>query len=648
MHAPRALARLQSHQLLLGLSLISIALFASGCSRRSCAKASTGGGGTPTANVAPTVQITSPSTNVEGAPGDVITIRWIDDDPDDVASTSVRAYPIPTADGQPSEYMIASGVPEADGDEQSASWDTFGVPEGVYRIEARTTDGKLEATALGAGLITLVVDEGKGGGGGTGGGSAGGNGSDIAWSVDTFDDGSFAVVGFFTGFIGFSGSSETLTATGSTDGFVARYASDGSFLWARGTNTAKGASFREVAALSDGSTVVAGTFDQSPSGGQIVISAGEADAITLDAPASPGVNAGNMFLARYGVDGSLLWAKLLSSNYTIFPGGMSAARTSQESLGLETGTDGVVFVASAAGTVTLDAGTPQELVLNIPTNTYWLVIAHYERDGTRSWVKTGTGPQFNYGRDLDAFPDGSFVLTGRRGSALLLGAGETNEVTLNSGTGTFIARFHADGTLDWARTGQVVSGSGYPHMGSVAAMSDGTSALVMTFEPVSLTFAGETPVTVTTSSVSLILVRFEADGDAFSGNVLPGAMWNDYQGNALDAFPDGALLMTGWVDGTEVFGAGEPNETSITANGNTFFAARYEADGTLGWVRTATGSSHRVGLGAATFADGTSVVCGYFYGTMTLDVGDGALDFATVGGQDAFVAKMAAALPIQK
>ena len=64
----------------------------------------------------------------------------------------------------------------------------------------------------------------------------------------------------------------------------------------------------------------------------------------------------------------------------------------------------------------------------------------------------------------------------------------------------------------------------------------------------------------------------------------------------------GNSSVTGEVQGgTATFGAGEPNETSITSpTGGVLFVARYDASGNLMWARQSTAATQAVLLPAET------------------------------------------------
>ena len=60
------------------------------------------------------------------------------------------------------------------------------------------------------------------------------------------------------------------------------------------------------------------------------------------------------------------------------------------------------------------------------------------------------------------------------------------------------------------------------------------------------------------------------------------------KGLGIAAFPNGSSVVTGRFRTSATFGAGEPNESTLTSAGSLdIFVARYNADGSLAWARSA-------------------------------------------------------------
>ena len=85
----------------------------------------------------------------------------------------------------------------------------------------------------------------------------------------------------------------------------------------------------------------------------------------------------------------------------------------------------------------------------------------------------------------------------------------------------------------------------------------------------------------------------------------------------------GNSYITGNFHGTATFGAGEAQETTLTAAGdNDLFVAKYAANGTLVWATRAGGTGDDESLGIAIDNAGNSYVTGNFHGTATFGAGE--------------------------
>jgi len=109
------------------------------------------GAGTPTeGNVAPTFSFLAPLVDVAAEVGDTVTIRWIDEDPDNNASIMLLVDPDGTY-GNGNEIVLVPLIPEdpdtTPGTDETSpgtdryELDTTTLVPGTYRIVARVTDG---------------------------------------------------------------------------------------------------------------------------------------------------------------------------------------------------------------------------------------------------------------------------------------------------------------------------------------------------------------------------------------------------------------------------------------------------------------------------------------------------------------------------
>lgn len=222
--------------------------------------------------------------------------------------------------------------------------------------------------------------------------------------------------------------------------------------------------------------------------------------------------------------------------------------------------------------------------------------------------------------DVVSFSDGSSVVIGTFDDTAIFGSGETNETRLEGRRG-FIARYHANGTLAWAKEHSTIS--------VVAVSSDEgffvTGGLRCRICLPTVFGAGETNETSLFSGrrSDIYIARYNADSTLVWAKQVEGSI-TSFSGTvnpvSMVSFSDGSFVVSGNFSGSVKFGPGESNETNFSsvAQRNDMFIARYNADGTLAWakqVASSTISGVLSGNGIASFSDGSFIVTGLQTGT---------------------------------
>ncbi|MBN2496746.1 MAG: hypothetical protein JXR96_19300 [Deltaproteobacteria bacterium] len=188
--------------------------------------------------------------------------------------------------------------------------------------------------------------------------------------------------------------------------------------------------------------------------------------------------------------------------------------------------------------------------------------------------------------------------------------------------------------LRWALS---AGGAEYDFAAGAAARSGGTCAIAGAFQG-SSRFGGRE--LQSAGDWDGFLALYDGDGglDWALGIGGPGyeRVW------AVDMLPDGSVLCAGAFSGEMVLGKGEAGETRLVATGAAdAFAARYSAQGSLVWARSAGSSASAWARAAAASADGGCVLGGWFAGRLTLGAGTPAETSLEASGQgDAFVARL--------
>ena len=261
------------------------------------------------------------------------------------------------------------------------------------------------------------------------------------------------------------------------------------------------------------------------------------------------------------------------------------------------------------GTLTFAPGLPEETTLPFADH-FDVWFARYAADGTLQWVRRAGARDRDRPLDSASYPDGSFVLTGMFEGSTRFGEGEPNETSFDAvdGRELWIARFHADGALDWAYAGV---GPGRTEGRSVALLIDGSVILAVRADgDVTFDEGGPNETTIPdTGNGQVKFVRFAADGTLLYAKS-DGGPGNEGMGTVA-SFADGSFLGVGSTSGTGVLGVGTPNETSFVsdAEGDLLYA-HYGADGNLRWACREGGPGDDSARRVATFPDGSFVVLG--------------------------------------
>ena len=317
-------------------------------------------------------------------------------------------------------------------------------------------------------------------------------GAHVGFGITTLVDNSTVVTGYFnvSAIFGKGEINETIiTSAGEEDIFIARYNPNGILVWAK---RAGGSSYDvgyAITVFSDDSIVVTGdfwdlaTFGEGEISETILTSSGEED----------------IFVARYNLDGTLVWAKRAGS--TGGPDCGYAITTLSD--------NSMVAAGRFYGSATFGQDEINETVLASAGGAD-IFIARYNPNGTLVWAKSAGGQGGDGGYAITTLSDNSIVLTGSFSFAAVFGQGELNETSLNSAgwDDVFIARYHADGTLTWAKS------SGGANMGEsgsgVTALSDNSTVVTGSFRN-SATFGQGEPneIVLIGNGYDIFIARFE-------------------------------------------------------------------------------------------------------------------------------------------
>ncbi|MFY9975257.1 MAG: hypothetical protein WAK53_13435 [Chromatiaceae bacterium] len=215
---------------------------------------------------------------------------------------------------------------------------------------------------------------------------------------------------------------------------AAQAAVPGDLLWARSAGGAGGFEASVgIAADAAGNSLSTGYFTDSATFGS-----GEANETTLTA--AGGEFDIDIFVAKYGPNGTLLWAR--------------SAGGGDNDRGYSIGVDpagNALATGEFGGSATFGYGEPNETIL-ASAGSWDIFIVQYAPEGTLRWARSAGGLGQDQGRGIVVDAAGKALVTGFFDNSATFGAVETSETTLTAvgSSDTFIAKYagSADAVAD--------------------------------------------------------------------------------------------------------------------------------------------------------------------------------------------------------
>jgi hypothetical protein len=406
-------------------------------------------------------------------------------------------------------------------------------------------------------------------------------------------NGGLCAVGVFQGpaVFGAGEPNETLLGGDPTDfhGFVSAHAGDGGLRWVR--EIVGIVSLQGIAVGPDGTVFVAGAMFGF---GGATFAAGEPGEATLVSSSATGQ--GWAFVACYGADGTLRWARAAGD-----------AREPTLASGVAASADRCAVVGSFGGSPVFGAGEPGETTLASGGHSDGFVAQYDAATGAlvRASRVGGAGP--DYLRSVSFSPsDASFLVAGDRMSP----SGEA-----------FVVRVRHDGGIEDLA---VASGTGLHFASRVRARGDGSFVVAGWFQ--NETVLGTVRLTPPGSATGALFVAAYDPGGTLAWARVIGSRSNGVQaGVDVATLADGSLAVAAslpdelFLDKDHVV-TGSPDSASWPDTAVVLF----DADGTPeAWLRVQGDEPETFHAVAAFEDDGSFCVAGYS-GSTRITVGDGA------------------------
>ncbi|MCC7374855.1 MAG: SBBP repeat-containing protein [Verrucomicrobiales bacterium] len=381
------------------------------------------------------------------------------------------------------------------------------------------------------------------------------------------------VAGWFRGESSFSGNPQK-SVQASTDGFLAKYDKAGNFQWVQPFGGKDFDTARGVAVDRVGNCYVAGEFAGTAAfGANSLVSKGSSD----------------IFLAKYGNDGTLQWVRQAGGpgdeylgNLTVDPGG------------------NCFVTGSFSQTAIFDA-------TSLTSRGSWdIFLAKFSPSGTQVWVTQAGGTQDDRGFGIVTDPTGNLFLTGFFSAYATFGTIDVNGFGSHD---VFLAKYDATGKALWVTK---AGGSNLDNAYAVALDASGNAFVTGILR--SATDFGGIPITPL-GGFDVVVAKFSPAGKCLWAKVF-GSTSNDDQAEGIAVDRDGNCYVTGEFRASITFGP-----YGMTSRGSTdaFLLKLSGISGEVMWAKQIGGTGDDLGYGIAIEGDQNWVWAGMCRGTVAFD-----------------------------
>ena len=354
---------------------------------------------------------------------------------------------------------------------------------------------------------------------------------------------------------------------------------------------------------------------------------------TVDLDPGPGVVAltaqaswPDLYVAKYGSDGVLAWARSLHANENV------AGQRPVVACDLAVDGGGNVYLAGGF-TKAVDFGGGYVLQ-DHAGGAGDAFLAKLGPDGSTAWaVDIGTGSQNGDWANSVAVDGG--------GNVLVAGALGTS-----SGVDAFVARYDASGLQSWAKQFH----NGYQSVANGVAVDAAGNAYLtgsfrgtMDFDPGAGAYALASGGSRANPASAAYIVKLDAAGRfGWAVNFQAGNSGSS-SGSDIGVDGSGNVVVAGSFSGAVDFDPGKGTRTLAWVANSDVFVVKLSPAGSLAWAKAVGGGDNDSVTGLALDAQGGVYLTGTFGMTVDFDPGSGTYNLTSAGSMDAFVMKLDAA-----
>ena len=452
-------------------------------------------------------------------------------------------------------------------------------------------------------------------------------GNDQANCIKTDASNNIYVAGSFEGLLDMDPSAGTynITSARNKDPFFAKYDANGSLIWAK-----------SISGGSNDDIAFSITVDGS---GNVYVSGYFSGTADFDPALNTAVNRtaaglGDMFIAKYDINGNYIWAITVGSSYS---GDMDIA----QSIIIDNNND-ILVAGQFTGTTDFDPGAG---TANLTTSaSHSAFIAKYSNTGNYIWARGLVGGQSSAVETIILDGTSNIIVSGVfRGTVDFdPGASTANLTSVTCcSDDTYFAKFDPSGNYTWVKHLPTRQGSGSTIIGNSIALdgSDnilitGAFALTVDFDP----GAGTANLTSVTNFNDIFFAKYSSSGAYIWAKSIGGSDHDDGLSIISDASDN--VFIAGYFLGTADFDPSAGTANLVSAGAEDIFMAKYDASGNYLWANRfgSTGSDKANTL--TKDGGGNIISAGYFNQTVDFDPGAGiANQTATYSNSSFFTGK---------
>ncbi|HSD13510.1 MAG TPA: T9SS type A sorting domain-containing protein [Flavobacterium sp.] len=442
-------------------------------------------------------------------------------------------------------------------------------------------------------------------------------GDSFGRSIALDSSGNVYVAGSFSGTADFDPSVAiaNLTSVGGSDIFMAKYDSNGNYLWAKRLGDVADEDYATCIAVSNNGEIYVsghfqGTVDFDPS-------------VATANLVCTGYLYSDMFIAKYDNNGNYIWAKAIGGDngweYT-----HSLAVKSNGELCITGRFNGIADFDPSAATVNLTN-----------TGNDDIFIAKYDTNGNYLWAKSMQASE-SYSLALNSI--GEIYITGNFINTVDFDpSAATANLTAAGNNDIFFAKYDNNGNYLWAKA----IGGTSSDVGLFLVLNSSNEIYITGYFRDSVDFDPSAAATTLTSlgNGDVFLAKYDSSGNYLWAKGM-GGVGSDV-GLLLVLNSNGEPYVSGFFNGTVDMDPSSAAVNLTSAGGRDIFVAKYDVNGNYLWAKAMGGMSNDEPMLLALNNVGELYMTGYFQNTADFESASDCGSLTSLNGADFFLAKYA-------